>query len=72
MQVAGDTGINLSGLDIRMSQHFTDGFDRHPFGERHGRGERVSCEVERDVFADTAQITDFFQIRIELLVAQYR
>ena len=32
----------------------------------------MASDVERDVFADTAQITDFFQIRIELLVAQYR
>lgn len=29
----------------------------------------MSCKVKRDILADTAQITDFFQIRIELLIA---
>lgn len=29
----------------------------------------MACKVKRDIFADTAQIADFFQIRIELLIA---
>lgn len=29
----------------------------------------MPCKVKRDILADTAQIADFFQIRIELLIA---
>lgn len=70
--VAGYTGINLSGLDIRMPQHFTDTLDRYAFGECHGCGKRMAGAVECDVLADSAQITYFLQIRIEFLIAQYR
>ena len=31
----------------------------------------MPCKVKRDILADTAQIADFFQIRIELLFAYF-
>jgi hypothetical protein len=38
----------LGRHDVRVSQHLRYGFDRHSFGQRHRRRERVPRKVESD------------------------
>lgn len=44
----GDLRVDLGGLDIRMTQQTTDGFDRHTLRERDSRGEGVAGCMESD------------------------
>lgn len=44
----GDLRVDLGGLDVRMPQQTTDGFDRHTLRERDSRGEGVPGKMESD------------------------
>lgn len=40
-----NTGVDLSGADLCVPEHFADRFERHAVGERDGRRKRVAREV---------------------------
>ncbi len=44
----GDSGVNLSRLDIGMTEHLRYRLDGHTIGESHRCGECVPGEVESD------------------------
>ena len=62
----------LCGAKVFMSEHFTDTLNRHTVGQRDRSGECMSGDMEREFFVDFAAIGDFFQVRIHLLIAEYR
>lgn len=51
-----------------MAEHLAHGLDGHSLAERHGRGEGVAREVEREVLLDAADFGYLLQIAVYLLV----
>ena len=51
---AGDSGIELGGLDIGMVEHLRYRSDRHAVFEGNGGGKGVAGQVEGDILVDPA------------------
>ena len=67
-----DTGVNLCGLDVGVSQHFADGLDRYSLLERDQRGERVPPHMVGKVLAESRHQTQGFHISSEGMVVLWR
>lgn len=52
--IVGNSCVDLCGLHIGVAEHLAHGLDGHSLAERHGRGEGVAREVEREVLLDAA------------------
>ena len=64
----GDLRVDLGGLDIRMTQQTTDGFDRHALRKRDSRGEGVAGKVEGEFVFDAASFADLAQNIVAMAV----
>lgn len=65
----GDLRVNLGGLDVRVTQQTTDGFDRHTLRKRDSRGEGVPGKVEGEFVFDAALPADLAQDVVAMAVA---
>ena len=65
----GDLRVNLGGLDVRVTQQTTDGFDRHTLRKRDSRGEGVPGCMEGEFVFDAALPADLAQDVVAMAVA---
>ena len=65
----GDLRVNLGGLDVRMPQQATDGFNGHALRKRDSRGEGVPGKVEGEFVFDAALLADLAQDVVAMAVA---
>lgn len=54
-----------------MPKHFTHRFDRNAIGEGDGRCKGMPCQMEGDIFLDAANLSNFFQVGIHLLIGYH-
>lgn len=66
--IVGNSCVDLRGLHIGVAEHLAYGLDGHSLAERHGSGEGVPREVEREVLLDAADFGYLLQIAVHLLV----
>ena len=57
-----DTGVHLSGGNIGMPQHPTDGLNRHTSFERNQRGETMAGLMVAQVILDACQCRQRFHV----------
>ena len=69
---AGDSGIELGGLDIGMAEHLRYRSDRHAVFEGNGGGKGVAGQVEGDILVDPADSGHLLEVFIALLVGEHR
>ena len=70
--IGGYSRVNLSCLNVCMTEHLRYRLDRYPFAKCHGGGEGVAGEVERQVLFYASYIGYILQIAVELLNGDYR
>lgn len=70
--LVGDSGVDLRGLDICMSEYLAHRFDGYTLAECHRRCEGVPRQMEREVLLDAADVGNLLQITVEFLIGDDR
>ena len=67
-----DLRIMLGCLHLFMAEHFTDSFDRYTIGQCYSGRKSVPRHMLCEVFPNAAEICNFFEVCIHLLIAKHR
>ena len=67
--LAGDTGIDLCGLDVGMPQHLGDTLHRYAFAERHCR-KGMASQMEGEPLLYATHVGYLLEVGIHLLVGE--
>ncbi len=70
--IVGDSSVNLRCLDIGVSQHLRNRFDRNSFTKCHCRGKSMPGQMERNVLIDIAEVCNLLQVAVQLLIGNDR
>ena len=67
-----DTGVYLGGLDVCVTEHLAHRLDGYALAECHRRGKSMPRQMEREILLDATDVSNFFEICVGLLIAEYR